>query len=284
MDTDESSALEWVVLTQGDREPQLAAAVESVSDAPVLVVENGVGRNAGHVDTARRITSPVNRGVPGGRDLGLGATTAAIVGFLDDDAVASPGIGTRIIETFDADPSVGAVALRLVDEHGDTSRRHVPRFGGRDPGRSGAVALFLGGACAVRREAYDDAGGYWEDLFYGHEEVELSWRLIDRGWKIVYLADAIVLHPRTEIGRHPEGWHKTGRNRVMIARRTLPWLVAIPHVIAWLCVGLVRAPGSVNRRAYLRGWWSGWTRPVARRPIAWRTVWRLTRLGRPPIL
>jgi hypothetical protein len=62
--------------------------------------------------------------------------------------------------------------------------------------------LFLGGACALRREAYDSVGGYFTELFYGHEELELSWRLIDAGWMIEYLDDVRVTHPKTDISRH----------------------------------------------------------------------------------
>ena len=123
---------------------------------------------------------------------------------------------------------------------------------------SGEVAYFLGGACAIRREAYEQVGGYFTELFYGHEEIELSWRLIDAGWTIRYLADVEVFHPRTEIGRHADGWRLTGRNRVWIARRTLPWPVALIHVAAWLILGTARAPGGDCRRSYLAGWWSGW--------------------------
>jgi GT2 family glycosyltransferase len=206
------------------------------------------------------------------------------VAFLDDDAVASPRLTTRLQSVFEADERLGAVALRLVDEQGETARRHVPHLGGRGADRSGDVALFLGGACAIRRDAYLDAGGYFVDLFYGHEELELAWRLVDRGWRIHYLADALVTHPRTEIGRHADGWRMTGRNRVAIARRTLPWPVAIVHVATWLLLGLWRAPGRAGRAAYLGGWWSGWSMAVDRRPIRWRTVWRLTRLGRPPVV
>lgn len=275
----------WVVLTRGDRREPLDRAIESVGASAALVVANGVpGVDLGLPPACRLVTNETNVGVPAGRDLGLRATTELVVGFLDDDAVAARGIADDITAAFDRDPRLGAVALRLVDEDGRTARRHVPRFGGRDPERGGDVALFLGGACAIRREAYDDVGGYFTDLFYGHEEVELCWRLVDRGWTIRYLPGATVFHPRTDIGRHPDGWSMTGRNRVWIARRTLPWPVAVVHVMAWLGLGLVRAPGRANRTAYLRGWWSGWSQPVERRPIGWRAVWRLTRLGRPPVL
>ncbi|WP_166657589.1 glycosyltransferase family 2 protein [Ilumatobacter fluminis] len=233
---------------------------------------------------AEVISTGQNLGIPAGRDWALRQTNSDAVGFLDDDAVAGDGIGDLIRRAFAADPTIGAVALRIVDEHQATARRHVPRLGGRRAEIGGPVTLFLGGACAIRRDAYLDAGGYWGELFYGHEEVELAWRLIDRGWRIMYLPDACVFHPRTDIGRHPDGWRLTGRNRVMIARRTLPWTVAVAHTTAWLLIGLARAPGRSQRSAYVSGWRQGWRRPVDRSPIAWSTVWRLSRLGRPPVV
>lgn len=277
----------WIVLTLGDRDAELARALSSIErtdgSARVIVVYNGVeprGRSFG-VDS---IVTPENLGIPAARALAASRAETEIIVFLDDDAVAGDDVGECVRAAFDADPSCGAVALRLVDEDGATSRRHVPRFGGRGAERGGEVALFLGGACAFRRAAYEDAGGYWGALFYGHEEAEFAWRLIDRGWTIRYLPEATVFHPRTVIGRHADGWRMTGRNRVMIARRTLPWLVAFFHTVGWLVLGVVRAPGWAHRIAYLRGWGSGWVQPVDRDAIRWRTVWRLTRLRRPPIL
>jgi len=290
--------LEWVILTMGDRPATLAAAVQSVrsqsvlhddpADPDVTVVSNGGGVSLlPEGVSATVVESAENIGVPAGRDLGIRSTSAPLIGFLDDDAVLRSGAGA-IVEAFDSSPELGVVSLRLVDEVGRSATRHVPRPGGRRADESGPVAVFLGGASVVRRAAYEQVGGYFTDLQYGHEEVELSWRLIDAGWQIRYLADVEVFHPRAEIGRHEHGWRLTGRNRVWVARRTLPWPVAIVHVTIWLVVGVWRAPDTSCRCSYLSGWWQGWrtTWPSGspRRPISWRGVWRLTRLGRPPIV
>lgn len=268
----------------GNRSAQVDRAVASLAGAPCHVVLNGAPGDSTVPAGVHVLRLPENAGVPGGRDAGVWETDVDIVGFLDDDAVAPACASARIVEEFAADDRLGAVSLRLVDEDGETARRHVPRPGGKRPGESGEVALFLGGACAIRREAYDEVGGYFTDLFYGHEEVELCWRLVDHGWRIRYLADVEVFHPRTQIERHADGWALTGRNRVWIARRTLPWPVAIVHVAAWLVLGAVRAPAGESRRRYLAGWRSGWRTPIDRNPISWRCVWRLTRLGRPPVV
>lgn len=279
---DHSSEIDWVVLTTGDRPREVEAAVRSLAASTTVVVNGGSAGDA--PADANEVVCPINLGIPGGRDVGVRHTHAPIVGFLDDDAVASPGIEGAIAAAFKADPRLGVVALRLIDERGETSRRHVPRFGGRGATRGGNVATFLGGACAVRRCAYEEVGGYFNDLFYSHEELELGWRLIDGGWKIRYLPDTTVFHPRTEIGRHPAGWRMTGRNRVWIARRTLPWPIAVLHGLTWLGLGVLRAPGSEQRAAYISGWRTGWVTHLDRQPIRWRSIWRLTALGRPPVL
>jgi GT2 family glycosyltransferase len=289
---DERSTVAWIILTMGNREKQLKAAVKSLrsqTDASptteILVVHNaatGPGDSTATTDSV--LFTGENLGVPGGRDAGLQATSTDVVGFLDDDAVASPGATQSVFNAFKSERRLGAVALRLIDEDGRTSRRHIPRLGSKDPEKSGDVPLFLGGACAIRREAYEQVGGYFTDLFYGHEELELSWRLVDAGWTIRYLADVKVFHPRTTIERHADGWELTGRNRVMIARRTLPWPVAMVHLVTWLVIGMWRAPKGESRRKYFAGWRSGWRFPVSRQPISWKGIYRLTRLGRPPII
>jgi len=277
--------LVWVVLTTGRRPAALERAVASLGSAgaPADVTILSNGGEPVKEDSFKYLRSEQNLGVPGGRDFAFKAVGGDLVGFLDDDAELRGDL-QRIVDEFAADPELGAVALRLVDEHGETSRRHVPRAGHSDPALSGEVTYFLGGACVLRRQAYEQVGGYFVELFYGHEEIELSWRLIDAGWRIRYLADVEVFHPRTEISRHADGWALTGRNRVWIARRSLPWPVAISHVVFWLFLGTVRAPKGECRRSYLRGWRSGWTAPIQHRPISWAAVWKLTRLGRPPII
>ena len=273
----------------GDRPEELARAVESLGpDADVVVVLNGMAQGAdgsGIPAGVRRVVLDENHGVPGGRNAGVDAAAGDIIGFLDDDAaVLTPGAGDRIVERFDRDPQLAVLALRLVDGEGRTARRHVPRMGRGDPDRSGPVGYFLGGACAIRRSDFVAAGSYDGDLFYGHEELDLAWRILDRGRTIRYAADVRVFHPPSEISRHADGWFRTGRTRVVIARRNLPGPVAAIHVLAWLALGWWRAPGPDCRRSYLRGWRAGWRVPVQRHPIGWRTIGRLTRVGRPPVL
>lgn len=290
------SLIDWVVLTRGDRPEALAAAIASLRASPttgsIVVVLNGP--EAGTTielagaglsdDDVIVVESAENLGVPGGRDLGLESTRTPLVGFLDDDArlVSTDSLGS-VIQQFATDHSLGAMSLRLVDEDGNTSRRHVPRRGAGGADQSGPVVTFLGGASIIRRSAYLTAGRYWADLVYGHEELDLAWRLIEHNYSIRYQADISVYHPHTEISRHADGWWRTGRNRVLIARRNLPAPIMVVHSIAWLAIGTLRAPGGPCRRRYVSGWFGAWRVTVDRDPMSWSTLLRLRRLGRFPI-
>ncbi len=281
-----------VILTTGQRPRELRAAVtsalgQSAVTHEVVVVANGCPPDELGLDHDARVRvlgSPTNLGIPGGRNLGVAEAGAPVVAFLDDDArYLTPDVLRAHLDLFDADARLAVVAQRIVDEQGRTARRHVPRLGTGDPDRSGPVAAFLGGASLVRRDAFVGVGGYPAQFMYAMEETDLSWRLVDAGWRLRYDARPAVEHPATEPTRHPGAIATTMRNRVWMVHRCLPLLLAVVYVTGWAAVTLVRAPsraGSIAR-AIVSGWR---TRPGPRRPISWRAVGELTRLGRPPLL
>ncbi|WP_106237192.1 glycosyltransferase family 2 protein [Allonocardiopsis opalescens] len=280
-----------VVLTMGDRPAELARAVRSVldqegTDVEVVVVGNGaeVPEQPDDVITVRL---PENVGIPAGRNQGVKAATGDVILFLDDDGwYRSRELAAYVRDRFAADPGLGAVSFRVADPHGGPDqRRHVPRLRAGDPERSSEVTTFLGGACAIRRAAFEQAGGLPEEFFYAHEESDLAWRLLDAGFRIEYDAAAVMYHPALPPTRHADFYRLNARNRVWLARRNLPWLLAVPYLAVWTLITLARERSAPSLRAWFAGFREGWrTSPGPRRPISWRTAWRMTRLGRPPIV
>ena len=297
-----------VVLTTGTRPRELATALDSARrqrgvDVEVVVVLNadegtplpevGAGDGAADADAAdtpaptRVVTPGRNLGIPGGRNLGVAALSPAcrLVLFLDDDGeLLGDDLLITVAERFAGDPRLGAVSLRIVDpQTGRTERRHVPRLRVGDPHRSSRVTTFLGGASVLRRDAFDVAGGLPEEFFYAHEETSLAWRMLDHGYRIAYAGDLAMAHPAAAPSRHATYFHLTARNRVLLARKHLPALLALLYLGVWVPLTLVRARGG--RWASLRGFAAGVAmRDVARAPITWRTVGRMTLAGRPPLL
>jgi hypothetical protein len=164
-------------------------------------------------------------------------------------------------------------------------RHHVPRLGRTDASRSSQVTTFIGAGWAVRRSAFAEAGGLPEAFFYAHEESDLAWQLLDRGYTVEYDADAVMCHPPVVNARHDIWYRYDGRNRVLLARRNLPWPLAFLFLLDWLILTVVRERSVAAVRGWLTGFAEGWRMdPGPRRPISLRTAWRMTRIGRPPII
>ncbi|MBV2367095.1 glycosyltransferase family 2 protein [Streptomonospora nanhaiensis] len=281
-----------VLLTMGDRPAELRRAIDSVreqrdADIELVVVSNGCALPR-LPDDVITVQLPENVGIPEGRNHGVKAGTGDIILFLDDDGwYRSPEVARHISAKFAADPRLGAISLRIADpDGGPDQRRHVPRLRVGDPHRSSRVTTFLGGASAVRRSAFEKCGGLPGDFFYAHEETDLAWRIMDAGYHIEYDAEAVMYHPAVPPTRHAEFYRLNARNRVWLARRNLPWPLALVYLADWVAITLLRERRSREAlAAWFRGFREGWREDCGpRNPIKWSTAWRMTLTGRPPII
>nr|WSX48829.1 glycosyltransferase [Streptomyces sp. NBC_00974] len=285
-----------VIITMGNRPDELKALLDSVArqdgdPVEVAVVGQGV-RLTGLPEGVRAVELPENLGIPGGRNVGIeafgpGGREVDALLFLDDDGLLEHTDTAELCrQAFAEDPELGIVSFRIADpETGETQRRHVPRLRASDPMRSSRVTTFLGGANAVRTKVFEQVGDLPGEFFYAHEETDLAWRALDAGWQIDYRADMVLLHPTTAPSRHAVYHRMVARNRVWLARRNLPAPLVPVYVGVWLLLTLLRRPSAPALKAWFGGFKEGWTTSCGpRRPMKWRTVWRLTRLGRPPVI
>ncbi|MFD7261463.1 glycosyltransferase family 2 protein [Streptomyces sp. NPDC059874] len=285
-----------VIITMGNRPDELKALLDSVArqegdPIDVVVVGQGV-RVTGLPEGVRTVDLPENLGIPGGRNVGIeafgpGGSDVDALLFLDDDGLLERTDTAELCrQAFAEEPRLGIVSFRIADpETGITQRRHVPRLRASDPMRSSRVTTFLGGANAVRTKVFEQVGQLPGEFFYAHEETDLAWRALDAGWSIDYRADMVLLHPTTAPSRHAVYHRMVARNRVWLARRNLPAPLVPVYLGVWLLLTLLRKPSGPALKAWFGGFREGWTTPCGpRRPMRWRTVWRLTRLGRPPVI
>ncbi len=288
------------VVTMGNRPAEVDALLESVAkqDVPperTVIVGNGCPLP----EFARRLSLPgevttveleENLGCPGGRNAALTRLREfgdidVVVDLDDDGLLVDADVLRRVRDLYAADDRLGIVGFRIADERGETQQRHVPRIGNADPLRGGYVTGFLGGGHALRTAMLDEIGDWPAEFFFAHEETDLAWRAADAGWRILYAPELVLRHPRTSPARHAIYYRVNARNRVWLVRRRLPLVLVPVHLGVWVLVTLAR----IRSRAGLRAWFGGFVEGVRepageRRPMRWRTVWRLTRLGRPPVV
>ncbi len=279
-----------VVLTMNDRPEEFPVAMRSLLaqegiELDVVVVGNGCAP-ALVPDGVRTVELAENAGIPEGRNIGAANIRGDYLFFFDNDAVL-PATDTlaRLVAHLAADPCRAYAQPRISDpDSGATLRRWVPRLRASDPDRGGIVTVMAEGVVMIRRDAFEEVGGWPGDFFLFHEGVDLAWRLWNRGYTGLYAPEIIVHHPATNPARHAVFYRLNARNRVWLARRNLPAVLIPLNLATWTLLTLLRFRTRDALRASLSGFMEGLkASPGTRAPMRWSTVGKLTQAGRPPI-
>ena len=188
-----------------------------------------------------------NHGVPGGRNIGAALGHGRLIVGLDNDAeFAAPDTLARMAGGFDADPDLAALGCRIVvDATGedDLSSWGYPPALLPSSQETFEAATFVGAGHAIRREAWNDAGGYDARLFFCWEEYDFCLRAIARFWRVRYRGDIVIRHkvsPERRVAWSGDRWFHFVRNRLYIGRKSgQSWLALRPR-IAGYCVKAAR--------------------------------------------
>ncbi|WP_223184733.1 glycosyltransferase [Streptomyces sp. CBMA152] len=270
--------------------PKAMASLLAQQDIVLDVVVVGNGCFPEHVpetDGVRTAALPENVGIPAGRNVGADQVKGDYLFFFDNDALLpAPDVLSRLAQALHADPQLAYVQPRIADpDTGVTLRRWVPRLRAADAQRPGIVTVMAEGVVLIRRSAFDQAGGWPGHFFLFHEGIDLAWRLWDLGLQGAYRPDIVVHHPATDPARHATFHRLNARNRVWVARRNLPLPLIPINLTTWALLTLWRVRDRAALTASLTGFREGWRGGHgARAPMTWRTVLRLTRAGRPPVV
>ncbi len=162
------------------------------------------------------------------------------------DIALTPGALERLLETGRSHPEAGAIAPRLRLPNGKTQHsvyafptltftalfnlgihRLSPRLadhlcleGWWDPDRARVVDWAIGAFLVVRREAWDDAGGFDVAQWMYAEDLDFGWRLARAGWRTLYEPEAHVDHESGASTR--QAWGDATTERWMVS--TYVWI------------------------------------------------------------
>ncbi|MFM6848936.1 MAG: glycosyltransferase family 2 protein [Terrabacter sp.] len=280
-----------VVLSMGNRPAELEKALATLLaqegvELDVVLVGNGWCPE-GVPDGVRTVHLEENVGIPEGRNIGAREARGDILFFYDDDAfLPTTDVLARLAAEYALDERIAVVQPRGADPTGlPTPRRWVPHLRTAGGGAGGDVVVFWEGVCTIRRSAFEEVGGWPGHFWYGHEGIDLAYRLLDAGWRLRYRPDVVVNHPATQPTRHSVYYRMNARNRVWVAKRNLPHPVAEVYVAVWSAITVARVRDRDKLGVWFRGLREGVREDAGdRRPMGWSTVARLSRAGRPPIV
>jgi len=210
----------------------------------IVVVENASGDDS--LQMLREgapgivlVESEENLGFAGGCNLGVERSRGDVVAFLNNDAKPDSGWLREGINSLFSGPRVGAVASRVLDWEGKTidyAGAGLTWYGmgyrplsGHPANRKkeagpGPVLFGTGSAMMVRREVYEELGGFDEDFFMFFEDVDFGWRLNLLGYQYLYEPESLVFHKHhqsmKDVGNHKEEY-LLERNALMCLYKNL---------------------------------------------------------------
>lgn len=256
---------------------QAAEAVGGRDDVEFILVDNNpdaIDRSGLCAPFARSrvIKIGFNKGVSSRND-GLTAAHGQFVLCLDDDAFLTPvGALDHYLAAFAADPKLAIVGARHIDHRsGDTPRDCFPHTDKSLPkDRAFKTFRFQGNGFCVRAKALREIGPMTTDFFYGIEEIDYAYRVIDAGWHILYEPAVRIVEYNDPGGRLPDRRVQEMRltNKLIISWKYMPAIHLPVNLLLFTAYVFWLNRGRLN---IVRAWreFLGWVRanPGGRRPI-----------------
>lgn len=220
--------------------------------------------------------------------MSIAAAKGDILITMDDDAVIGDANATaKIVKRFSEDPDVDVLTFKIVDYFtGELQRSAFPtRDKSTSSDREFETSRFQGGGHAIPRRIYDEVGLYADYFPYAHEELDLSLRILDAGFRILFFPEVVIYHKIKEKRRKRLSgrWSIILENRIKVAIRNLPWIYVLSTGLSWSLRTLADCRGDFG--PVLKAWWSLWQQRVKlkheRHPIKKETIRRVRRLRGP---
>lgn len=241
----------------------------------VVVVDNGCTDGAVErlrdVDRVTVLEPGANVGFAEGCNLGAGLIRAPVVAFVNPDAIVEPTALRALVDALDApDVGIATCSLRLADrpELLNSAGNEIHFLGlswsgsferpASERDEPCDVIAASGAGMAVRRDLWEELGGFVPEFFAYQEDAELSLRSWISGHRVVFVPDAVVVH-RYEFSRSPTKFFLLDRNRLLFVLT-----VYSRRLLLLLAPGLILQEVAMFLVAAVQGWL-----PHRLRAVAW---------------
>lgn len=254
---------------------------QSLQPTQIIVYDNasedGCTDGLGDLPGVTVIRSDTNTGFAGGVNRAASKAQGDWLALLNPDAVAEDDWLDRLAagqKRWPDDDLFASVQLMadtptMLDGLGDVYHATGVAFRGgygspasTRPAQDRAVFAACGAALFVRTRTFRDLGGFAEDFFCYHEDVDFGFRLRLAGGRCILLHDAVIHHEGSgTTGRYSSFTVYHGvRNRLWTFVRCMPpalfWLLLPAHLIVSMLF-ILRSAFNGTATAYTRGIVSG---------------------------
>jgi GT2 family glycosyltransferase len=170
-------------------------------DYEVIVVDDGSTDSTAEIAVRHpvRLIRTENRGLSAARNTGLSAATGEIVAYIDDDAYPDADWLTHLALAFRDSEYVGVGGPNIAPP----GEAFMAQCVAHAPGGPTHVLLsdreaehIPGCNMAFRKEQLLKIGGFDPQFRVAGDDVDVCWRVQERGWKLGFCAGATVFHHR----------------------------------------------------------------------------------------
>lgn len=206
------------------------SALESL-DGEIIVVDNNSSDDSCAMMQQRfpdikLIRNKENLGFPKGNNLGVAQATGKYICILNPDTVVAEDTFTKVLAFAERQEDLGIVGVKLIDGTGNflpESKRGIPTpfvaftkmmglykirpkldmFGKYyaqqlSEDETGKVDILVGAFMLMGRELYQELGGFDENCFMYSDDIDLSYRALQKGKSNYYFDQTTVLHYKGE--------------------------------------------------------------------------------------
>jgi GT2 family glycosyltransferase len=171
--------------------------------------------------------SNYNIGLAAAQNKGAKLATGEYLFFLNNDTLVKPDIFDRLLESkFDV---TGCRMFNYTGKKELDSTLSIDRFG-YPAGKTGPV-FYPDGAIFIKRQVFEEIGGFDEKLFLYGEDRDLLWRAWLAGYTVGYNADAVFFHNSSCVSNTNFHRRKISERNILrsiiknYSLKNLPWIL-----------------------------------------------------------
>ncbi len=191
-------------------------------DAEIIVIDNNSSDDSCAMverlfPNIKLIRNQENIGFSKANNQAVKEARGQFICILNPDTVVAEDTFTRLIEFAQSKQNIGAIGCKLIDGTGKylpESKRNVPvvkvaaqKMLGNvthyyanhvDQESIGKVDILVGAFMFIKKEVYNEVGGFDEDYFMYGEDIDLSYKLIKAGYDNYYYGETAIIHYKGE--------------------------------------------------------------------------------------
>lgn len=197
-------------------------------DGEIIVIDNNSSDDSCAMmrelfPNIKLIENKENLGFPKGNNIGVAQAKGEYICILNPDTVVAEDTFVKILDTKNWHPNTGIIGCKLIDGTGKflpESKRGIPTpwvaftkiFGlykisnlfGKyyaqhlTENQSGEVDILVGAFMVMKRELYNDIGGFDENCFMYSDDIDLSYIVLQKGKSNYYFHETTVIHYKGE--------------------------------------------------------------------------------------